>query len=408
MRILFAHQNFPGQYRNLLRQLAEAPGNELVFLTQRRDASLPGVKQVVYEPSRKAGDATHGYVRGIESAVLNAQEVWRTAARLRSEGFRPDIMIGHNAWGETLFLKDVYPKTPLLGYFEFFYRARGSDADFDPEYPLTADARLRIQIRNSVNLLGLEAADRGQTATRWQREQYPERYRDMISVVHEGIDTDRLRPDPNARLSLPSLPRAFRKGDEIITFVARNLEPYRGFHVLMRALPAILQARPDAHAVIVGGDGVSYGSPPSGGQTYRQSLLAELRGRLDLGRVHFVGKVPYDSFVQILQISAAHIYLTYPFVLSWSMLEAMSAACLVIGSKTPPVEEVIRDGENGLLVDFFSAEQLVNAVCAVLDRPDDFQPLRQQARRTVVERFDFRTVCLPEYLKLIDGLTGSS
>jgi glycosyltransferase involved in cell wall biosynthesis len=406
VRILFAHQNFPGQYRNLISHLAKAPGNELLFLTQRQDASLPGVRRIVYAPSRKPGEATHGYVRSLESAVLNAQEVWRAATGLRSEGFQPDIVIAHNAWGETLFLKDVYPRAPLLGYFEFFYRAAGSDADFDPEYPLSADARLRIQIRNSVNLLGLETVDRGQTATCWQRAQYPKRYQDMISVVHEGVDTDAIRPDPGARFSLKTREVPFRKGDEIITFVARNLEPYRGFHVFMRALPAILRARPNAHAVIVGGDGVSYGLPLPPGQTYREKLLDELEGDLDPARVHFPGRIPYESFLQLLQVSAAHVYFTYPFVLSWSMLEAMSAGCLVIGSKTPPVEEVIRDGDNGLLVDFFSAEHLANAVSAVLDRPDDFRRLRERARQTVVERFDFKKVCLPAYLKLIGDLTG--
>jgi len=314
------------------------------------------------------------------------------------------MILGHNAWGETLYLKDVFPDAPLLACFEFYYGASGRDVSFDPEFPDSLNARLRLRTLNAVNLMGLDAADLGHTATEWQHSTYPPRYRDMISVAHEGIDTGRVKPDRDAKLILPD-GRTLTREDEIVTYVARNLEPYRGFHVFMRALPEIQRRRPGAHVVIVGGDDVSYGRAPANGRTWRQVMLAEVGSMLDLSRVHFLGRVPYDRYLKVLQVSSAHVYLTYPFVLSWSMLEAMAAGGVVVGSATPPVKEVIRDGENGLLADFFDTEAIAEKVESVLADPQRMEALRASARQTIVEKYDRATVCLPRQLRLIYGLT---
>jgi glycosyltransferase involved in cell wall biosynthesis len=313
-------------------------------------------------------------------------------------------MVGHNGWGEIWYLKDVFPTTPLLGYFEFFYRLRGADVGFDPSIKVDLDTGPRIRTKNLGNLLGLEAADLGQCPTEWQRSLYPARYRSMLEVTHEGIDTDLLKPDPAARFELASANLVLSAADEVVTYVARNLEPYRGFPSLMQSLPAILERRPKAQVVIVGGDGTSYGAPPPGGVTFRQQQLDQLQDSLDLSRVHFAGKIPYSRFINLLQISSAHVYLTYPFVLSWSMLEAMSAQCLLIASDTPPVREVIRDGENGLLVDFFSPQQIAQRVTDVLADRNAFAAIRQAARQTVVERYDLKRICLPAQLGLLEKL----
>ena len=407
MKILFVHQNFPGQYRHLAIHLAAVPGNQVVAITQRRDMQLPGVKNIVYKPQREVTPQMHHYLRKTEADVLNAQSVARAALGLKRSGFVPDIMLGHNGWGEILYLKDVFPQTPLLGYFEFFYRFSGADVGFDPGEALTFDTAPRIRTKNLGNLLGLDAADAGQCPTLWQKSTYPERYHPMLRVIHEGIDTDLALPDAKARLTLPALGIDLAAGDEVVTYVARNLEPYRGFPSFMRSLPAILERRPNAHVLIVGGDDVSYGARLPKGQSYRQLLRDELGDTLDLRRVHFLGKVPYPVFMRILQISRVHVYLTYPFVLSWSMLEAMAAGCLLVASRTAPVEEVIRDGENGLLVDFFKPSEIAARVVEALEDRALFAVLRENARRTIVEKYDLKTICLPQQLAMIGEVADS-
>lgn len=401
MRILIVHQNCPGQYVHLARHLAQQPGNEVVFITQRRGIQLPGIRVVVYKPARSVRRETHHYLRGSEAGVLNAQAVVRVAVDLKREGFTPDVMLGHNGWGEIWYLKDVFPKAPLIGYFEFFYRLHGADVGFEPHEPTDLETALRVRTKNVGNLLGLDVCDLGQTPTQWQASVYPERYRDRLRIVHDGIDTLVAKPDPNARLTLPKFGIDVCAGDDVLTYVARNLEPYRGFDRFMRSLPAILKARPQARVLIVGGDEVSYGARLPDGETYRQRLLDEMGSELDLSRVHFLGKVPYPVFLKILQVSRAHVYLTYPFVLSWSMLEAMSSGCLVIGSRTAPVEEVLREGESGLLVDFFSPREIAERTIDALARPDEYTDLRRRARQTVVECYDLHQIALPAQLELI-------
>ncbi|MGH8807704.1 MAG: glycosyltransferase family 4 protein [Noviherbaspirillum sp.] len=406
MNFLFVHQNFPGQYLHMARALAAVPGNRVVFITQRSRGNVPGVEKVVYQPGRRGSEATHRYLRDPEAHVLNAQAVARVALELKKSGFTPDLMIGHNGWGEIWYLKDIYPATPLLGYFEFYYRLSGADVGFDPAYPVNLDAGPRLRTKNLGNLLGLDAADSGICPTQWQKSIYPQQYHPMLEVIHEGIDTELLRPDVNARLCLPGTGIELGTEHEVVTYVARNLEPYRGFPSFMRSLPAVLEQRPNAHVLIVGGDDVSYGARPRDGRTYKQQMLDELGPLLDWKRVHFLGKLPYMQYLKVLQISRVHVYLTYPFVLSWSMLEAMSAGCLVIGSRTAPVEEVIRDGENGMLADFFDAAEISKKIVTALAEPERHAEIRERARRTIVECHDLKTVCLPAHLRLVRRLIG--
>ena len=401
MRILFAHQNFPGQFKHICRVLAQQGRHEVVFLTKANNNNIEGIRKTVYTPARTPTPQVHHYIGEYENGILHGQAVVREAMKLRENGFMPDVMIGHNGWGETLFLKDVFPHTPLLSYFEFFYKSTGADVGFDPEYPTTLDDLFRVRAKNSINLLGMDAADWGLSPTEWQRGRYPDYFRPRISVIHEGVDTDALTPRKLRGIHLPN-GRTLESDTEVITYVSRNLEPYRGFHVFMRALPEILRRRPKAEVLVVGGDDVSYGRRLPAGESYRQRLLAEVT--IDPARVHFLGRIPYDSFVGLLRASSVHVYLTYPFVLSWSMLEAMSCGCLVIGSRTPPVEEVIHDRENGLLVDFFSTTEIADRVDEVLDHPDHMQAIRDAARRTIVQRYDLRRVCLPRFATLIDQL----
>ena len=404
MKFLFVHQNFPGQYLHLVQHLRDE-GHEVVFITQH-GSSVSGIRLLEYLPLPQ-NSSLDRYMGEIETNVMNGLAVARLCEGLKRDGFVPDIVIGHCGWGEVIFVKDVWPSAPLLGYFEFFYRATGSDLDFDNEFPTSPDDVLRLRVRNTTNLLSLDAADWGQTPTQWQRDQYPERYRDQISVIHEGIDTERVRPEASARLWLQG-GISLSRDDEVVTYSARNLEPYRGFHILMRALPRILSERQNARVLIVGSDGVSYGRRPPDTATWRQYMMRELGGSIDMSRVHFVGKLPYEQYLAVLQLSSVHVYLTYPFVLSWSLLEAMAAGCLVIGSRTPPVEEVMIDGKNGLLVDFFDVEGLADRVCSVLADRAANSAIREAARKVVVSQFDLKSACLPAHLALIRRLTGTA
>ncbi|MDR5171710.1 glycosyltransferase family 4 protein [Methylobacillus flagellatus] len=385
MNILFIHQNFPGQFRHIAQSLVDEGGHQVLSLCEAHAPGMQGVQRMEYKPARAATQGVHAYLAPVEEHVIRGQSVARALLHLKEKGYRPDIIVAHMGWGEAIYPKDIYPGVPLVTFFEFFYQTTGADAGFDPEYPLALDDFLRIRTKNITNLLSLHAADIGISPTAWQRSLYPPEYQDNIRLIHEGINTDAARPDPTAWLQLGSGLKLTRK-DEVITYVSRNLEPYRGFHTFMRALPEILRRRPKCHVLIVGGDDVSYGRKLPPGETYRAKLLQEVPG-LDLSRVHFLGKLAYQQYLRVLQVSAAHVYLTVPFVLSWSMLEAMSAGCLVIGSRTAPVEEVIRHEENGLLVDFFSGEQLADAIDRVFAAPDQLQAMRDAARATIIERY---------------------
>ncbi|MGK7945855.1 MAG: glycosyltransferase family 4 protein [Microcystaceae cyanobacterium] len=398
MRILFLHPNFPAQFRHLAVQLARDPKNKVVFGTKRKEGELPGVIKTIYQPSREARPETHHYVRTIENAVLQGQAVYRLTDYLKSQGFIPDIVYGHSGWGPTLFIKDIFPKAELLCYFEWFYNAHGSDADFDPKDPLNADDEARIRIKNTPILTDLYSCDRGSAPTFWQRQQFPPEFHSKISVCHDGIDTQYFVPKPDAKLVLPSVNLDLSEVSEIITYVARGMEPYRGFPQFMETVSILQKRRPQCHIVVVGEDRVAYGKNLPDGKTYKQLMLETLT--LDLSRLHFTGPLPYGQYLQVLQASSAHIYLTRPFVLSWSMLEAMSVGCLIVASNTPPVKEIIEDGVNGLLVDFFAPEKIADRVEEVLENPEEMDKIRQQARITIQEKYDLANL-LPQHIDWI-------
>lgn len=404
MKYLFVHQNMPGQYKHICQRLAADKDNSVVFITKREGLELPNIKKVLYKPHREPAESTHRYIREAERGILHGQEVARKALALKAQGFVPDVIVGHPGWGETLYLKDVYPDTPLLGFFEFYYHSVGSDVGFDPESPVTLDTHCRIRTKNIIQFMGIEAADAGMSPTYWQFQQYPEEFQYKISVIHDGIDTKVCVPDSGAFLEIRNtdgMTTRLSQGEEIVTFVVRNLEPYRGFPQFMRAAELILKRRPNAKIIIVGGDDVSYGRALPDGQTYRKQMLEEVD--LDMSRVFFIGRVPYSTYLKVIQVSGVHVYLTYPFVLSWSMLEAMSSECLVVASSTPPVTEVVKDGVNGLLVDFFDHESIAARVDEVLDHKDRMAAIRKKARQTIVQNYELES-CLDAQLKLIGSL----
>jgi glycosyltransferase involved in cell wall biosynthesis len=404
MNYLFIHQNFPGQYLHLVRHLASQPGNQIHFITQPNGNTMSGVHKITYPKDNRERINCHAYTVEFDRAVHAAAAVADRCRDLRSKGFRPDLIVGHSGWGETMFVKDVFPDVPLLANFEFYYHSTGVDVGFDPEFVSVFQDPSRLRTRNTTNLLAFEAADWGHSATRWQRSLYPPEMRPRISAIHEGVDTEIVRPQRTPSFRLPDSGRLLTQRDEVVTYVARNLEPYRGFHTFMRALPQLLRRRKRAQVVIVGGDGVSYGAPPPPRSTFKEMMLQELGSKLDLKRVHFVGMLAYHDYLNLLQVSSVHVYLTYPFVLSWSFIEAMACGCLIVGSSTPPVLEVLRNGVNGLTVDFFSPKAIAKRIETALDQQTELRGLREAARMTAVRHFDLKTVLLPRWTTLFDDL----
>jgi glycosyltransferase involved in cell wall biosynthesis len=325
---------------------------------------------------------------------------------MKAKGFTPDIVIAHPGWGESLFVKEVWPDARLGIYCEFFYHRAGADVGFDPEF-LDKDPGnvCRLRMKNINNLLHFDIADAGISPTHWQASTFPERFRDKITVVHDGIDTNVLRPNPDAGLTLNNNIRLTPE-TPVITFINRNLEPYRGYHIFMRALPEILDRNPEVRVLIIGGSEVSYGAAPPQGTTWKEIFLNEVKDRLDMSRVHFTGRIPYDQYMAVMQVSTVHVYLTYPFVLSWSLLEAMSMGCCIVAGDTKPLHEAIEHGKTGMLKDFFDAKGIADQVSDLLGNEAERQRLGENARRFAVETYDLNTVCLPKQLAWVEGMVG--
>jgi glycosyltransferase involved in cell wall biosynthesis len=408
LKFLFVHQNFPGQYLHIVRSLLEDnkirdDAHEIVFMTEPNHNALAGVRKVTYARPPNAAVSVHQDAGDFDLAMRRAQAAAIGAHKIKTLGFAPDIIIGHHGWGELLSLVDVYPGVPILGYFEFFYRIKDADVNCDPEFPLPADHFGGVRAKNAVNLLACALRQHGQVPTRWQLSTYPDWAQGAMHLLEEGVDLAVCRPDPRRR-SLDIGGARLAPEQKLITYVARNLEPYRGFHTFMRALPAILEARSDVVVSIVGGDEVSYGAAHPNGP-WREVMLKELGGRLDLSRVNFLGKIPYELHLKLLQRSDAHVYLTYPFVASWSLREALACGCVVIGGDTPTVKEFIRHEGNGMLVPFLDSSAIARMVLQVLEDDALALRLRAAARADAEQSLDLSEY-IERYRNLIENIAG--
>lgn len=412
VNILFIHQNFPAQFKHLAPALAAAGHTVVAFsLQQKKPVIWQGIRVLPYAVQRSSTSGIHPWVVDFETKVIRAEAAFKASSALRAEGFLPDVIVAHPGWGESLFLKEIWPEAKLAIYGEFHYLVSGGDTGFDPEFPVAdpaADA-CRLRLKNLNNLMHFEVADAGLSPTHWQASTFPEPFRSRISVIHDGIDTQLLQPNPAATLTVSTIngPLTLTRATPVITFVNRNLEPYRGYHIFMRALPELLARHPDAQVLIVGGNEVSYGPKPPAGETWKQKYLDEVKDTLDLTRVHFLGHIPYPQFIALLQVSTVHVYLTYPFVLSWSLIEAMSVGCAIVASDTAPLREVIQPGETGLLVPFFDVSQWVERISMLLQDAPQRECLGAAARALAIKQYDLHTVCLPRQLSWLNSLVTS-
>ncbi len=409
MKFLFIHQNFPGQFINLAAELARKKHEVTALTLNQRSlkSSWNGVKIIEYSLGRGNGKDIFPMVVDFETKAIRGAYCFLKAKELKAEGYYPDVIISHPGWGESLFLKEVWPNAVLKVYCEFYYHTSGSDVGFDKEFDSIEELNLpRVQLKNINSLLHAEQADSGISPTSWQASTFPEHFRHKISVIHDGIDTDLIRPTNEQVITLPDGDQV-GSADEVITYVGRSLEPYRGFHSFMRSLPKILKQRKDAVVLIVGSEGISYGGEPPAGHSWKSLFLKEIRSLLNnqqYERIKFVGMVDYSAFRQILCVSTVHVYLTYPFVLSWSLLEAMASGCAIVGSRTPPVEEVIEDNKTGRLVDFFDYEEIALNVVELLENSEKRVMLGRHARELVRESYDLKTRCLPKQILWAEAL----
>ncbi len=400
-RILFVHQNFPGQFPRIADALV-ARGDEVAAIGGTTAKDHDGVRVVRWSHFRGSTPGLLEAATRAEADLIRAESAAFAAVELRNSGFVPDVIIGHPGWGETLHLKDIFPKARLILFGEFYYRYFGADVNFDREFDTpTLRGAMRTNGKNATVALGYTMADLIVSPTRFQASTLPEIFRPRIRILHEGIDLSRAQPKPDARITLAD-GRVLDRSTPVITFINRNFEPLRGYHIFMRAIPAFLEAVPDGHVILVGSDGGGYGTPRNDDRSWRQHMTEELGDRLDHSRIHYAGRIDHAYMVQILSIGAAHVYYTYPFTLSWSLVEAMACECLVIGSDTAPVRDAITSGVNGVLIDFFDVDALSAAMIRAVREPQAFEAMRKAARQTALRHFDAATVGVPAWLKLID------
>ena len=405
MDICFIHQNFPGQYQHIASVLAKAKSIRLTSLSieNPKDKVSNTIHCFRYGIQRGNAKSIHPWALDSETKMIRGEACARAAHQLQQQGYQPDLICAHPGWGESLFLKQIWPKTPILHYQEFFYNTYNSDLDFDPELQSKQEWELKAKTpaKNASLLLSLEDSNWNVCPTYFQKSSFPEHWQQSISVIHDGINTDLAKPKTFNSVVQICENLSIQQGEPVITFVNRTLEPYRGCHSFIRSIPAIQRLCPKAKIVIVGETkGVSYGQACQKGE-WKDRFLKDIEGQHDSSRIYFTGSLSYQKYLQLIQVSQAHVYLTYPFVLSWSLLEAMSTGCAVIGSNTAPVRELIKDGQNGLLVDFFDYEEIAQAVAKVIHDHELAETLGKNARATILKDYSLEQ-CVPRQIALMN------
>ena len=407
-KILFIHTNFPGQFPHIAKAaldanykiaiIGSASAKDFHGITPRRWTLKRGTTTNIFDPATRA-----------EADLLRADAAATQARLLKASGFIPDLIIGHPGWGETIHLSIIFPGVPQILFGEFFYLPVGGDVGFDAEFETRTDAQdMRVHAKNATMALAYASADVIVSPTHFQASTFPIGLRSRIRVFHEGVSLNAATKVPDAKLKLPN-GSVLDASTPTITFINRNFERLRGFHIFMRALPTFMAACPQAQIVIIGTDSAGgYGGKLESQQTWQHKMLAEVGATIDQSRLHFMGRVPHSDMIAALSLSWAHVYYTYPFVLSWSLVEAMACECLILGSDTGPVRDAVTDGENGVLNNFFDVNALSTAMIGACENPQNYQIYRKRARQTALSLFDKDTVGIPAWMSLIKEIIGAA
>jgi glycosyltransferase involved in cell wall biosynthesis len=403
VHVLFVHRNFPAQFGHVAARGVAERGWKCSFVSEKPPGSAGGVDNIQYRPRGGATERTHYLSRTFENGIWHAAGVYE-AMKPVSAAIRPDLIVGHSGWGSTLFLTELWPEAPVIDYFEYFYRPRDSDLDFRPDVPVAEVDRLRSPARNAMILLDLEYCAAGYSPTHYQHSLMPDAYKPKLRVIHDGIDTSVWHRREVTAGRIGSL--RLDEGERLVTYVSHGLEMMRGFDVFMRAAKRICDADPKVRFVVVGSDRVAYGGDlrHTGGRSFKEHVLAQ--DDYDLDRIHFVGNLKPEMLARLLSLSDLHFYLTVPFVLSWSCLNAMACGATMLCSDTAPVREVITDGQNGLLCDFFDDAGFAERALEVLADPTGHRErLGAAAARTVEERYAL-DVTFPEMADFYEGMAA--
>jgi len=396
VHVLFVHPNFPAQFGHVASHLAARHGFRCTFISQRSAGLSDGVERIQYQLRGGATAQTHYFSRSFENAIWHSHAIFET---LKSRpDVRPDLVVGHSGFCSTLFLRELYD-CPIINYFEYFYHVGGSDMDFRPDFGSGELERLRARARNAALMLDLENCDVGYSPTHWQRSRLPHEFQSKVRTIFDGIDTSLWRPQPTASRHLCG--REIPADVRVVTYVSRGMESMRGFDVFMKMAKRLCDARRDVLFVVVGEDRVCYGGDKrvTGGKSFKEWVLSQ--DTYDLSRFIFTGRVPPRELVKVFALSDLHVYLTVPFVLSWSLLNAMACGTTVLASDTAPVREIVRHGENGLLTDFFDVDAMATTASRILHRPEEFRHLGRTGASLIREKYSV-DVCLPEVRRLYE------
>ena len=399
MNIIFIHRNFPAQFKFLADILSNNPENNVLFVTNNTATPTFGkIKKLSYKLKRKVPDDCHRYLRFYEESIIHGQAAAEMLASIKMSGFEPDVIVGHS-WGNSLFVKEIFPDVPYIAYIEWYYNYHNSDVDFKDKN-ISIDEKASLMCKNAHILQDLVNCDYAISPTNWQKSQIPKIFHDKIKILHEGINTDICVPDENVQFKVPQKDIILTSKDEVLTYATRGMEEYRGFPEFMKAASILMKQRPNMHVLIGGEDRVCYGRQLRN-DTFKQKMLRELE--FDMDRLHFTGPLPYSEYLKLLQVSTAHIYLTYPFVLSWSFIEAMSCGCRIIASDTAPVQEVLEDGKEGLMVDFYDIDKMVSLANDIMDHREKYDNLRKNAREKAIKNYNLKTL-LPQQLEFLTNV----
>ncbi|HZZ42219.1 MAG TPA: glycosyltransferase [Tepidisphaeraceae bacterium] len=408
MHVLYVHPNFPAQFGHIANYLVKEKGWRCTFISETPPGTVGGIEKIQYKIAGGATIKTHFCARTFENSVWHCDAVFQ-AMKARPD-IHPDLIVGHSGFGSTLFLRELYPDVPVVNLFEYYYHPHGPESDMDFRQDLgwaTPEIKyLRSRCRNAMILLDLKNCNVGYCPTEFQRSRFPADDARNLKVVFDGVDRQ-IYHGFNGELRKPGTPRRIAGRDippntRIVTYVSRGFESMRGFDIFMRVAKRIMQQYPDVLFFVVGADRIAYGGDADyiGGKSFKDWVLS--REEFDLSRFVFTGLLPQPELARLLATTDLHIYLTVPFVLSWSMMDAMSCGAVVLGSATPPVKEMIREGQNGLLADFFDIENFARKAIDILKDPQAYRPLGNAAEEMIEQRYSLDRV-VPEMVKLYES-----